>query len=304
MVSKIGFSDESVSSCTRIHSICLVNLPIDAVDMVVDSIEEICNRHGVNSLEWKKISGSIKKRTCINEILDTLFEKYIPGVLCIDVLWWSMDDSRHSGVRRIDTNENRFRMFHHLGCNVLTKRSVEGDHWILYPDELTYADWSLIQKTISSKGFDPTIIPTVDGSKDWGTVHYELDGVVETSSDHRLIQLADVIAGITCCYASESDAILASEEKTPSLFGSDATPKISNNKKNGDYPIIKHFISLIKNAKYGLSVSKGYFETHVAHKNKPINVWRWESQHQMDKPPTRPKKLVEGRFPKQSLGST
>jgi hypothetical protein len=131
---EVGFDGDS-----RCQGISIISGKSENISDIRNRIERHLGEKDLKSLEWKDVSGVTAKRVAKN-IATAVIDKCISSSsVRVDVLTWSLDDSRHA-VQGRDELQNLRVMYYHAVCNVMRKHGLY--RWKgLYPDQHTAIDW-------------------------------------------------------------------------------------------------------------------------------------------------------------------
>ncbi|MDW8411844.1 MAG: DUF3800 domain-containing protein [Acidobacteriota bacterium] len=205
---------------------------------------------------------------------------------------WDIEDSRHKLIGR-DNIANLQRMYYHLFRNVLRLRWPDYAVWRLHPDEHTALNWKTVQdylELVSTRVEpDPSLFPD-DISQMRLLTEFSVKEILSVvSSEHPLLQLADLFAGLAVFSwekSSEYKRWLSSSSKQILLLNEQTEPMELSQRTEARFRVLRQFDELCKQRKLSVSLqsSKGL---RTFNPEKPINFWMYEPQHPEDKAPVR-----------------
>lgn len=279
---EVGFDGDS-----RRQGVSIISGSQEELSAVTDEIEGHLEEKGMSSLEWKDLSGVTAKRTA-KRILTTVIDKCINSGVRVDVLTWSLDDSRHSVPGR-DELQNLRVMYYHAICNVMREHGWY--RWKgLYPDQHTAIDWEtevatyLRQTSVWNKlQRDERLIPS-----DVNVTGVMIKDVKELDSKETpSIQAADLFAGLAHFshehYGKYALWKNSSGGKTTSMFGDETG---LSNSEEARAEVVDYVNQYCKSNKLGVSLeTEENFRTWDP--SNPVNFWNWESQRPEDTAPLR-----------------
>lgn len=289
-VTHVGFADESHWNTGRFRSLGLVTTSVAELDSLNPNLRKLLAESGVREFKWKALNGA-KERFAAQKLCDFAVQKACEGVLRVDVLVWDIEDSRHKVPLRDDI-ANLQRMYYHLFRNVLRLRWPKDAVWRLHPDEHTAMEWETIQDCLESVG------ARVEPERSLFTqglfrLRLEREFSIEeirpvVSSEHPLLQLADLFAGMAVFSREkypEYQEWLQKNSPQLSMFDSDNLRDPSSRDRER-YQVIKKFNEECKKHRLGVSLKgrRGFFTFNP---KNPINFWFYEPQSTEDKAPVR-----------------
>lgn len=282
-----AFSDESRHNIGRYRAIGMISFPFSQLATIQNHFLKICSDYGINNLKnfkWAKLKND-KKRNAAKSTIEYIVDKAILRRLRVDVLIWDIKDSRHEIVGR-DDSENLARMLYHLYKNVFLTRWPENSIWKVYPDQNTAIDWNKLKEILMTQGL---ITTKADNSvKGWRQIIFKnkvvLDISESTPTDHPIIQIADLFAGMGSYSWEEYDKYeewVFQKSGQQRLFNNPIKPSNADNHKCF---IMDGFKSLCKKHRLSISLNNTRgFKTHDP--NDPINFWQYTPQSELDKAP-------------------
>lgn len=281
----IMFTDESSITASRHCSLTAVSLPLRCYTDFAHCMSEIIRNSNVTEFGWERLKNA-KYFFCAEKMLQCVVENYKEYELMIDVLVWDTHDSRHAIIGR-DDMANYERMFYHL-LNASMKKRPKGSKWHIYPDERSGIDWETIQQCLSSTGKTREFRHTLFGNflsessfviKDFREGH---------SHEESLIQLADLLSGLSVFSCEKYPEYLIWEERNcpqMSLFATGGAKELSNAEKFRSR-LLNSFDKMCKCNRLGVSLkTEGRLKTFAS--SIPFNFWFYQPQGDYDKAPTR-----------------
>ena len=292
-ITHITYSDETNHNRGQYRAIAVVTMPLAASDVVTSHVQEILDTSRIKEFKWEKLR-SHRYRDAAHQMLDFVVNCAVAKTIRLDVLMWDIRDSRHDVSGR-DDFANFHRMYYHVLHNVLRNRWTRGSRWRLCPDEHTGMNWESIGEYLESKGNIAMLVG--DSGVDMHSLRLVVRqefGIAEISARHShlepALQIADLCAGL-CVYSRASfgayESWISNRDDTDivrphlgsgarGLSGADEVRCEVLDQFNANCKLHKLYVSL--NEFRGLRTRNPSY---------PINFWWWESQHEMDKAPTR-----------------
>lgn len=291
VVTHVGFSDESKWNQGRFRSIGLVTTSLAYLGDLQTELERLLRESGVKEFKWKELDGA-KERLAAQKMCDFAITKACEAQLRVDVLIWDTYDSRHK-VQGRDDIANLQRMYYHLFRHVLRVRWPDNAVWRLHPDEHTAMDWDTVQDYLENVAarFEVGRSLFTQGQFRIRLRHdFGLEEIRAVSSqEYRLLQLADLFAGMAVFSRDQFDAYqtwLAARSKQSRLFEDrpdTANPSRSSRER---FEVLRHFDKSCKQRKLGVSLKtkRGLWTPKP---ENPLNFWMYEPQHPDEKAPTK-----------------
>ncbi|MCS6885517.1 MAG: DUF3800 domain-containing protein [Blastocatellia bacterium] len=292
-VTHVGFADESNWNKGRFRSIGLVTAPLEYITPLNDKLKELLRSSNLKEFKWANLDRTRTKECCAAQKLCRFaIEKALQQLLRVDILIWDIEDSRHKLIGR-DNIANLQRMYYHLFRNVLRLRWPDYAVWRLHPDEHTALNWKTVQdylELVSTRVEpDPSLFPD-DISQMRLLTEFSVKEILSVvSSEHPLLQLADLFAGLAVFSwekSSEYKRWLSSSSKQILLLNEQTEPMELSQRTEARFRVLRQFDELCKQRKLSVSLqsSKGL---RTFNPEKPINFWMYEPQHPEDKAPVR-----------------
>ena len=278
-----GFSDESSWNQNRYRSIGLVTALTGIADTAGKTVASALEESGVREFAWKDLTTA-KRRFAAEKIVDHVVELASPGQLRVDVLIWDTHDARHRIMGRDDT-ANLARMYYHLMANVMRDRWPRDASWTQHVDKRTDIDWTELEQCLAGRTRKER---DVSQAELYGSTYRSPPSVEQaSSSEHVLIQVADLFAGLSAFSWNEAQSHgewLTSQSGQLRLIPQCSDVSVSNSA----YPkheVLEHlasrrlpYVSLRAANGEGL---RTYGPDH------PINFWKYIPQGEFDKAPLR-----------------
>lgn len=290
----VGYSDESHWNEGRYRSIGLVTANFENAGLLAERLQS-----AGKSVEWKDVRTA-DKLAIAKDCLRVAVEQAMAGHSRIDVLVWDMNDSRHRDLPGRDDTENLKRMFRWLLVKTAEKWPANA-LWKIYPDEMSGVNWKDIEAYLSSKPLSSYVAPSPQGTigSDWKPLGLRPRVEIEqATSEHPLIQLADLFAGLTAFSWLKADnhALWLEREQAniqPSMFEQlDLAPPDTPIARGEDakHNVLDFFHRLSLKHRLGVGMSSGTGKgLRTTDPSRPINFWRWEPQGDYDKAPRKAK---------------
>lgn len=286
-----AFSDETNWNDGDVRGLCVISIRSTDEQALCGEIAALLAESGVKEFAWKKFSQA-RERFAAERLLNFLIEKARFRVMRADCLTWTIKDSRHE-IKNRDDVANLERMYHHLFKNVLARRWPDEACWELNPDEHTAIDWKGVAYHLDRKDFDVEYDNNLltSGKPDWRIRRvFNLACINPLTSDHPLIQLADLVAGLAAYSRKAFEGFRewdAANAVQKGLFESPPPRKLSK-AENERFPVLRSFNVECKKRKLGVGLmSSQGLKTHDP--KNPINFWWYDPQHPDDKAPTKAK---------------
>lgn len=293
-ITHVGFSDESNWNAGRFRSLGLITTPLCYLEELENCISNKLKESGVKEFKWKKLKG-VRERFAAEKLIKFAVEQAKSNHLRIDVLVWDIQDSRHNVVGRDDI-ANLQRMYYHLFRNTLRSRWPDDAVWRLHPDEHTAIDWGTIRDCLDHVSSHVEIeqsLFTEGKFKLRLKNEFGLEEIVPVrSSDHALLQVADLFAGMAVFSREKYDEYQTWRKGNSSQL-SFFEEKTNQNWSNSDqerFRVLKTFDDSCKENKLGVSLNTKRGLWTPDPKN-PINFWIYEPQHPEDKAPVKERGL-------------
>lgn len=290
-VSHVGFSDESHWNTGRFRSLGLVTTSVGCLNTLELELRSLLNESGVSEFKWKHLDGA-KERFAAEKLCKFAVVRACSAQLRVDVLSWDIEDSRHKVEKRDDT-ANLQRMYYHLFRNVLQRRWPDNAVWRLHPDEHTAMEWDTVQDYLENVSASAEIEHSLFTG---GRFRFRLrqEFAIEeiqplSSTDHPLIQLADLFAGLAVFSRQNYEEYEQWEtNKAPQMCFFDDDKSMPNPSRSSQerLPLLSKFDKLCKERRLGVSLrtKRGLWTPQP---EDPLNFWVYEPQRQEDKAPQR-----------------
>jgi hypothetical protein len=254
-------------------------------------LRRLLKESAVTEFKWKELDAA-RERFAAEKMCQFALNGACAGQLRIDVLVWDIEDSRHKIARRNDI-ANLQRMYYHLFRNVLRARWPDDAIWRLHPDEHTAMDWETVQDCLDyvAERFEVERSLLSQGKL---SINLRREFGLEeirpvSSSEHPLLQLADLFAGLAVFSRDkfrDYQAWLPTAEGQSRLFVGDGDQVDPSRSMRERFQVLREFDSLCKNGKLGVSLEskQGLWTPRP---ENPLNFWLYEPQHPSDRAPTR-----------------
>lgn len=290
-ITHLGFSDESNWNTGRFRSLGLVTMPIDQIDAAETELCRLLEESQVSEFKWKKLDGA-KERFAAVKLCEFAVAKASAGRLRVDVLIWDTEDSRHKIAGRDDI-ANLGRMYYHLFRNVLRARWPKTAAWRLHPDEHTAMDWNTVQDCLQSVAESLELEHSLFTEGQFRLRLRQEFGIESiqpvASSEHALLQLADLFAGLAVFsrekFAEYQQWLAKTSQQLRLVDDQGSLDGLSRSAKER-FQVLKEFDQMCKQRKLGVSL-KSKQGLWTPNPGSPINFWMYEPQHPGDKAPTR-----------------
>ena len=284
----IIFSDESGhDSDNRYGAICTVSGHRKNLIELHKTLEKIIVSFNKNEIKFKEVKGGLKLNIAKQFIVEGLNQIHLKNIR-VHIIVWDKHDKRHTVQNRCD-NENLKRMYY----KILKEVKIDWkylNNWSFYPDELTSINWKddIIKYIENTKLYNESDL--FKSVSNFRFPNYQ--NAIEKNSELMFnIQLADLFAGIVRNSREkniEYGVFIKSNQNQISIF-EDVTINISPNLKP-KLELMQHFKDECSKRNLGVSFSKNnYFDTHSKRTN--ISIWHYSPQSELDKAPTKLKKI-------------
>lgn len=235
-------------------------------------------------LKWEKIRTA-KYRFAGLKFLSILYPYLLHRELRVDSIIWDTSDARHNIMKR-DDKKNFEIMYYRLLFDCMQKRWGHGSLWGFYPDENSQVDWSEFIKIMDNSASIIPGLPQKPLAVSKSIYSYKIvDFCQKKSIDEPIIQVADLISGLSACSHNRFSELYFSLKR---LEGQPTLLSTGINLSNSDLErghLLKDLLSFCKSRKMHVS-----FESTnglVSHDPKmPINFWLYSPQRADDKAPT------------------
>lgn len=282
-----AYSDESFQDLY--HTISIISGRKNLLLNMRKEIQNILYDKNIKELKFSEIRTHSSKIEAAKKFIDLGIEFSKKYMIRIDVLIWSLKDSRHSISGRDDI-ENLARMYY----KVLRCISERWKHiyWEFYPDEQSAIEWYKIANYLNRTNIHrrkPHFLTLFE--QDIHRIRFIRLKQLR-SHEEPIIQLADVFGGIACFSRKKSKECWIEynkRNKQQSLFKKETY--IRNHLSKADlnrFDLIYGIYRLCK--KYRLNVSfrnRKYLWT--PNPSNPINFWHYEPKSEKDKAPKKKK---------------
>ncbi len=278
----VVFTDESNITASRYQSLAAFSLLRSNWDHASQLMSEILTSSDVSEFKWKKFNNA-KYFYCAEKMINFIFEHLHNFKIRIDVLIWDTQDSRHE-IQGRDDLANYERMFYHLLNGSMRKRPKNAS-WHIRPDQRGGIDWDTIRDCLSARGNQQEYSHTIFGHF-FSDPYYSITTFNEQDSKiELLIQIADLFSGLAVYSKTAYNQYKKWElQQTPSLFGN--VPEKFTNREEFRFKLLQRFNHKCKAGKLGVSLDSNQC-LYTFDQKKPINFWHYETQHELDKAPTR-----------------
>lgn len=284
-ITHVAFSDESSQNQGRFRSISVISLDATTLDEVNQKLLKTLKDSGITSeYKWSKTNSAKYKFAAIN-LIDTISTYILGNVMRIDTIIWDTHDSRHQVVSR-DDHRNFSIMYYRPLLNCLENRWPRNAIWGIYPDETNEINWEEFQEILeASSSYTIQKAPLIPEEEVYIQGYFVSEIKQRNSKEFPIIQVADLFAGMAACSWNNHSKLLASiNENNGQLFLFSKKSQHSNAIKQRS-EIISHLDSFCKahNMQVSFRSSGGLFSYKPS---MPINFWKYEPQHELDKAPT------------------
>jgi hypothetical protein len=290
-VTHVGFSDESHWNRGRFRSLGLVTVPLTALTRLEQQLGTLLTDSNVSEFKWKELDDA-RHQLAAQKMCDFALKAACEHQLRVDVLIWDVQDRRHNIAGRDDI-ANLQRMYYHLFRNVLRVRWPDNAVWRLLPDEHTALDWDTVRDCLENVA-DRVEVECSLLTQGQFRIRLRRDFGLEeirpvSSQRHRLLQLADLFAGMAVFSRDQFDAYqawLAANSKQGRLFEDRQETTEPSRSSRARFRVLRHFDECCKQHTLGVSLrtKRGLWTPKP---ENPLNFWMYEPQHSKDKAPTK-----------------
>lgn len=283
----VGYSDESNWNKGEYRSIAFLSCTKSTATLLHTMLQSEFLDSNISELKWKKLS-SAKTRFAATKLIDLVIGFVNQGLLRIDVVVWSISDSRHK-IRGRDDSKNLNKMYSNLVKNAISRWSKSAV-WTLYPDETTVGEWDQIHVHLESARFrksNHTSQKHFLSSVEMKQLH--VANIIPIKSESStLIQVTDIFAGMACYSYTDFSRIQnwrSHNSEQLSMFEPDPCDNISNSQRERNI-VLNLFLAQCKNSRLGVSFesSNGLYTPNPSNS---LNFWFYRPQHIYDKAPTK-----------------
>lgn len=290
----IGYADESHWNEGRYRSIALVTAAIPTADMVSTEVMRVVAESNLSDsapeFAWKALRTD-KTLAVANQMMNITVAAAYSEPFRVDVITWDTHDSRHKLPGRDDT-ANLARMYYHLMIKVIEDRWPKAA-WIISPDERTDMDWAELERCLSypSRRAKRAQVPLLS---EQFYIPYRPPKVTHITSDHPLVQIADLFGGMASFSWNEHESYAAwksQRSEQPDMF-LNAFPRLQQPTIGGGYKsnVLHNFEKKYLQRLRGRD--KKEFEKRpkglvTMDPSMPINFWFYTPQGSYDKAPRR-----------------
>jgi hypothetical protein len=284
-VTHVAFADETGYNTGRFRGVAAIRLALADEPAAASTICRLLDESNVTGLKWSKVT-SARDRFAAEKVLDAVVTLATRKTVRADVLMWDITDIRHAVVGRDDV-ANLGRMYQHLFVDLLRSRSSDEARWMVHPDENSAIDWSAVEDFLRGKAL---VGRPIEGELFRRLRRaFRLERVVPVdSTDHSLIQVADLLAGLASFSGSAYEGFTTWESEChgqEQLLAADTGAQRSRSDLVR-YEVLRRFNTKCKEAK--LDVSLAYRKNLWTPKpENPLNFWWWEPQTPADRAPVR-----------------
>ena len=286
----IGYSDESHWNRGQYRTICLITSRAD----VADALEHCLAEAHAGELAWKNLRTKNTFSTAV-DFCRIAIEKSCAGQVRIDTLIWDTKDSRHNIIGRDDA-ANLARMYYHLMVTVIERRWPTGSSWLMRPDMRTDMDWETLEDCLNypSRSMKASFAQLQFASQD-KLQQFKLPHITQVkSSDHPLVQMADLIAGLAAFSWNMHEVYKtwqSQQSRQMSMLDViDGSSKLSTGNKYKSCTL-QHFDDLCSNRQFQVRTAESQ-GLKTRNPRDPINFWFYVPQRDEDKAPRRQRNRV------------
>ena len=287
MATHFTFSDETQFNVGRFRAIGALSVAAELAEPLQSEVSTILRDCSVSELKWEKVRTAKDRLAALAVVKWVLNNR---NSLCIDVLMWDTEDSRHA-IRGRDDIENLHRMHHHLMKHILTNRGDKGSSWILRPDEHTAMRWKEVGDFLYRTSMATVIQPVL------GKPHtfklgvrpkYTVEDIVPAiSHEQPLVQVADMFAGMMTfswkSFASYRHWLRGKHGQSGLFPAEQMQPSKGETEK---CCVLDCFHTEIKKLNSPISLMSSHgLRTHAW--RHPFNFWIYQPQTNLDKAPVR-----------------
>ena len=293
-ITYLAFGDESNWSNQRFRSVALVTGRIRDLDSMECKLQEAIPAH--RECKWSNL-GSGERANDAKRMI-RIVGRYAAARRCrVDTLVWDIQDKRHD-VRRRDDVENLGRMYYHLAKKVLRDRWDDDNAvWKLLPDEQGSVQWDTIERCLNAaykealqdRNSAESLFPLISGQMPYRQ-YLNIDEVKQVRSEEwRLTQLADLFAGVSVFSWFKHQNFSSWRQPTLPLLDLEIEGSDASKRDEIRFSVLEEICRVCQSWKFGLSppdMTHG-LQTKKEQATQPINFWKWESQHDLDKAPVK-----------------
>lgn len=272
---RIAYADEAYWNQGRYRAVAAISLPKSADGSISRRARELLEESGVAEFAWKKL-GDARYGFAAKKLLDLVLDSL--AMVRVNVLVWDVEDHRHARQGRDDI-ANLERMYHWMF------RKMGERHpsiWTLRPDEQSAIDWLEVHDVLvnSSRLHNRKHDAFEDLSK-----RLEIQRLSPTTSDHPLIQMADLFAGMAA-YSRRSYDRFDAWSNSDQLELIPREGITLSKRDEARCAVLQHFNKRCKDRVLQVSLRS---ERGLRTKNprSPLNFWWWTPQHEKDTAPLR-----------------
>ncbi|TGM65863.1 DUF3800 domain-containing protein [Leptospira meyeri] len=294
MNTHIAYSDESNWNSGRFRTIALISMEKQYHEDIINKLSSAIADSDVTEFKWKNLNGA-KQRFLAEKKIRIFFNLLDEQKIRLDSIIWDINDTRHALQGRDDV-QNLARMYYHLLRTAFKLKWQDAAIWKFIPDKFSDINWkelfeilNNVSVTIEGNEFNLENDQLFENNNEFGIYlkkHFHIHDISEgESKEEPLIQLADLFAGM-CSFSWENyDKYELWLNQKDSMFESLFTMEHSKRDEER-FKILKYFDDNCKNRKLYVSL-KSHRGLISKDPKKPINIWKYVPQHEMDKAPTK-----------------
>lgn len=287
------YGDESADEQLRFRSFSVLSGPQDQLADLRAKAEAVSE--GWAEAKFTQVTGHSRNCRVARAFVDVTVCAASVGSVRMDVIIWDTHDRRHAVHGRDDT-ANFGRMAYHL-MQQIARRHAQSD-WAFYPDAGGSVNWIEVMEYLNNTRLSG---PGRTRQQGQALFHVETPFISLTrfspvdSKSERLVQVADLFAGLACLSRHEEPACghyhagewqQAASGAVMCLPFDDVERLALTNRKRAQYELVCHTYDACRSCKLGVSLrSTGYLRTPDW--RNPVNFWHYEPQHEDDQAPTR-----------------
>lgn len=280
------FSDESGCFNKNYQTIAAISGRDEDLSRLKIELNQILYENAVSEIKFEKIRTHRPKLKAASEFIEIAFKYVDAHAIKIDVLCWSVLDTRHN-IENRDDQANLGRMYYKILRNISEKWEIRD--WQLFPDKGSKLDWQeviryLNQTNIKRKPYILTLFEQNRSQLSFQRV------APQDSIDEPRVQLADLFAGMVR-YSVEKKELckIWLDEKNKKdqlgLFSEERVVTITKPDSNR-FELINQVYNKAKKRALGVSLCRyGFLKSFK--KFAALNFWHYVPASDHDKAPTR-----------------
>lgn len=272
---RIAYADEAYWNQGRYRSVAAISLPKSAEAALTAQARRLLADSSLREFAWKKLRDA-RYGFGAKKLIDLTVGSL--AIMRVNVLVWDVEDTRHARQGRDDL-ANLERMYYWL---FKTMGEAHPSVWTLRPDEHSAINWTEAHEVLvnSSRRHNRRHDSFEELSR-----KLEIQRLSPASSDHPLVQVADLFAGLTSYSRGAYDRYDAWLNRNQL----ELVPREGISLSKSDLvrcDVLSHFDQLSKKNRLQVSLAS---ERGLRTKSprSPINVWWWTPQHGKDAAPLR-----------------